>query len=138
MSTGEKATPSWKAPGTPHKAGTVPEGEMLHPRPRRNMQRAGLRTARTFSAWFSAFLFFGFVVPSYATPFYVRYLANKDWVQKAEAKIKSFWVTRNARDHYYYMTQRTNTWWELAGFKTYNIGGEENTGDVTVYRNKQQ
>lgn len=129
------AQPSWKAPGTPNKEGVINENEMLHPRPKgNNQQRAGMRMSRRYAFGFSAFLFFCFIVPAYSTPFYVRYVAGQEWLKKAEAKVKSIWERRNERDRYYYMTQRKNTWWELCGFKSYDISSDENTKDITKYR----
>ena len=134
------ATRIWKNPGTPIRPNTTAaeEGEMLHPKQtmsKKSVQRASLRMSKTVGACFAAFAFFFLLLPTHSGPFIVYYVAGKDWLRRAEEDAKSIWTRRNERDHYYYMTQRTNTLLELMGLKRYNIGGEDNDNDdITKYR----
>ena len=130
----------WKSPGTPARPSTNPadEGDMLHPRAtmsKKSVQRASLRMSKTVGMCAAAFAFFFLILPTHSGPFVVYYIAGNDWLKKAEANAKSIWTRRNEKDHYYYMTQRTNSLFEMMGLKRYNIGGDDNDSeDITKYR----
>lgn len=130
-----------KAPGTPPR----PEGyaaaanaqgheNFFHPKQKataQNIQRAGLRSAKRVGLWFTVSMLVFVVLPTYAGPFYVKYVAGSEWLERAS---KSIWQRRNEKDFDLYMTQRKNSWREWLGLKHYNISGEENTGDIQKYR----
>jgi hypothetical protein len=108
----------------------------FHPqrRMKKNMQRAGLRGGKK-----TAYIFVGGVtlflgVPMMMGPLYENYVARWEWVKRAQNAAKCIWTRRNEKDWDLYMTQRKNSWKELLGFKRYNIGGDENDGDIQKYK----
>ncbi|CUG43811.1 membrane-associated protein, putative [Bodo saltans] len=101
---------------------------------KKNMQRAGLRGGKKV-----AYIFIGCVlaflgVPMLLGPMYENYVARIEWVRRAQNMAKNIWTRRNEKDWDLYMTQRKNSWSEILGFKRYNIGGDENTGDIQKYK----
>lgn len=130
-----------KAPGTEPRPGGYTAGaggqvqeNFFHPRQRmdhKNIQRAGLRTAKRVGFWFLVAATVMVVLPTYLGPFYVRYVSNAEWLQRAK---KSIWTRRNEKDFELYMTQRKNTWREWLGLKHYNISGDSNDGEIEKYR----
>jgi hypothetical protein len=101
---------------------------------KKNMQRAGLRGGKKVAYIFvgSVLMFLG--VPMLLGPMYENYVARIEWVKRAQNAAKNIWTRRNEKDWDLYMTQRKNSWKELLGFKRYNIGGDENTGDIQKYK----
>ena len=134
-----------KAPGTvprPEGYSTASNAQghenFFHPRQKmgaKNVQRAGLRSAKRVSLWFTLGMIFVVVVPSYAGPFYVRYVVGNEWLQRAS---RSIWQRRKDKDYELYMTQRKNSWAEWMGLKHYNISGDVNDGEIQKYRQPQE
>eukprot|EP00758_Cryptobia_borreli_P014919 Tbor_TRINITY_DN5971_c0_g1::TRINITY_DN5971_c0_g1_i3::g.18873::m.18873 len=135
-----RCSPIWKAPGTPQDrpgAKVVSEEDLCHPRapiPKKNLQREGIRLGLKVGRLGAVFCFVFIIFPSHISPMYVQYVAGNEWARKAEEKGKSIWERRNERDHYYYMTQRKNTFLELIGLKWYNIGGDNIGDEVQKYK----
>ncbi|AAZ10272.1 uncharacterized protein TEOVI_000220900 [Trypanosoma equiperdum] len=131
-----------KAPGTPPRpegyetaGGAATNENFFHPKRKmtKSIQRAGFRSARRLMVCFSVVIGTIVIAPSYLGPFYVNYVAGKNWLERAS---KSIWTRRNEKDYDLYMTQRKNGWWEYLGLKHYNIGGETNVGEIQTYRSK--
>ncbi|KPI86663.1 hypothetical protein ABL78_4278 [Leptomonas seymouri] len=134
-----------KAPGTAprpegYSAASNAQGHenFFHPRQKlgaKNVQRAGLRTAKLVSLWFTVGMLLFVIGPTYVGPFYVKYVVGNEWLRRAS---QSIWQRRNEKDYELYMTQRENTWWQWLGLKRYNISGDENEGDIQPYRQPQE
>lgn len=129
-----------KAPGTVPRpegyasANSEAQGHFFHPKQRasqQNMQRAGLRSARRVGVWFTVGVVVVVLLPTHIGPFYVKYVAGNEWVERAS---KTIWQRRNEKDYDLYMTQRKNGWLEYLGLKHYNISGDDNSGDIQKYR----
>ncbi|ORC89580.1 uncharacterized protein TM35_000111140 [Trypanosoma theileri] len=134
-----------KAPGTAPRPGgydTAGGGakheNFFHPRMKmkeKSIQRAGLRSSRRTVAFLMIGISIFVIGPTYIGPLYVNYVAGQNWMERAK---KSIWTRRNEKDFDLYMTQRKNGWLEYLGLKHYNIGGDENIGDIQTYRQKEQ
>jgi hypothetical protein len=134
-----------KAPGTTPRAegysstsNAQGHENFFHPKQKmgaQNVQRAGLRTAKRVSLWFTLGLLFVVIGPTYLGPLYVEYVVGSEWLERAS---RSIWQRRNEKDYELYMTQRKNSWTEWLGLKRYNISGEENEGEITQYRQPQE
>lgn len=131
-----------KAPGTEPRPGgyassTGATENFFHPRPnmkKKSLQRSGLRGAKKLMYCCAAGVLLFIVAPTHLGPLYVNYVAKSEWLKRAEEAAASIWTRRNAKDFHSYMTQRKNSFYELMGLKRYNIGGEENDGDIQKYR----
>ncbi len=131
-----------KAPGTPHRAEGYrgPETEnqnMFLRRTKQSPQQFMLSNKARGTAYAFKFLLFGFLAPMCAGVAYVNWQVGREWYDKTKDRTKSVWFRRNQRDYELYMTQRPNSRLELAGLKSYNIGGEDNVSDeVTDFEKK--
>lgn len=132
-----------KAPGTTPRPGgyeSAASDNFFHPKPKmkKSIQRAGLRTSRKVVYWMCGLTMVFIGVPMHLGPMWVSYVTNIEWVRKVSDIVsqstQSMWARRNQKDWDLFMTQRRNSWFELLGLKRYNIGGDDNIGDVQKYR----